>query len=118
MDDLRTEHSGARIEILKCKGHAKEADIDEGRATRRTKNGNDAADTFAVRGTIVAEARAPPSQTPYKLAISYYRFLLWLCTDWVTDTTPYDDWLETQQPLKKKRRWTGTPSCTKRHRIA
>ena len=72
---LRTKHQGARVDILKCKGHATELDVDCGRATIRTLNGNACADTFAVRGTIVAEARAPPSSTHYRAIIAFYRYL-------------------------------------------
>ncbi len=39
----------------KCKGHATEQDVDEGKATARTKKGNNHADVFACRGADIAE---------------------------------------------------------------
>ena len=39
------EQIGEGVEIVKCKGHATELDIAEGRATRFTKNGTGQTDT-------------------------------------------------------------------------
>ena len=82
------------MEILKCKGHATELDVDEGRATIRRLNGNACADKFPVRGTIVAEARAPPSNTDFKGITAFYRYLHSFCDEWVPDTTADEDWIQ------------------------
>ena len=54
---------GPGVHLQKCKGHATEKDVEEGRATRRTMLGNGHADTFACRGTDIAEDISPNSQS-------------------------------------------------------
>ena len=49
---------GEDIEMRKVKGHATNADIDAGRSTPWQKAGNDHADHFAGRGSLLAEEMA------------------------------------------------------------
>ena len=48
------------ISILKCKGHATEADVHAGRSTEFLRKGNDHADHFAGYGVGISDANAPP----------------------------------------------------------
>ena len=51
----------------------------------------------------MAEIRAPPSRTKYKLVTSYYRLMLTISGNWITYTTPYEDWLESEPVVSEPR---------------
>ena len=76
LDDI-----GPGIELVKCKGHATDLDIAEGRATVFTKVGNGHADLYAVTGRELAEDLSPTEvhRKAFKEATSFYRYLLWFC---------------------------------------
>ena len=75
------EDFGRGVEILKCKGHATQLDIAEGRATVFTKNGNDGADRYAVYGREWAEDLAPTDYARAEFAetVKFYPYLLFSC---------------------------------------
>ena len=102
---------GDGVQLIKVKGHATEADIDNGLSTNRQKRGNDSADTYAVRGTDAAEDIAPTKTKLYQRARSWYRYLLTVVGDLVQDTTPYDDW-NVSDPAPPKRLFHCT-RCTR-----
>ena len=76
------------IEICKCKGHATEADVLEGRSTPFLRKGNDHADHFAGRGVEVAEAMSPSGgdAEAYRRALRWYKWLAVLAAHWPDDT--------------------------------
>ena len=86
------EAMGPGVSLVKVKGHATEQDVDEGRSTNRHRRANGHADTFAVRGTDVAEDMAPTNAKLYDEARAWYGYLLTLSGDWKKDATPYEDW--------------------------
>ena len=63
------------IRLVKTKGHATKADVQEGRSTDFERTGNDNADHFAGRGVEVALHQSPNLQQiqDYQEAIQWYR---------------------------------------------
>jgi len=84
IDDIGTEG----IAILKCKGHATEADVQAGRSTPFLRTGNGHADHFAGRGVDVAEDQVPSedAKAAYREARAWYDWLKVLVANWPQDT--------------------------------
>ena len=82
------EDIGPGISIVKCKGHATEADVCAGRSTPLQGAGNDHADDFAGRGAEIAEEAAPTQamRESYREAQRWYRWLAVLADHWPDDT--------------------------------
>ena len=78
------------IRLVKTKGHATEADVQEGRSTDFERIGNDNADHFAGRGVEVAIHQSPNEQQlqDYKEATQWYRWLTLLVGQWPKDADP------------------------------
>ena len=78
------EDIGEGVLLRKCKGHATAADIESGRATQATKQGNDNADHFAGRGREVAECLCPSEaeHEAFREAKQWYAWLAVLCLHW------------------------------------
>ena len=79
---------GCGIVISKCKGHATEVDVQQGRSTEFLRRGNDNADHFAGYGAGIEEHQAPNEAdiVEYKLACRWYHWLAKLTEHWPADT--------------------------------
>jgi hypothetical protein len=86
VDDLGAEDEG--VLIRKVKGHATAADVEAGRSTVWHKAGNDHADHFAGRGSVLAEELSSTLQDRevFKQAKAWYRWLATLVANWPADT--------------------------------
>ena len=102
----RMEDIGSGITILKCKGHATEADVTAGRATALTRAGNANADFFAGCGVTMAEHAAPAerSRLAYREATRWYRWLGVLAGNLPQDTTKRAQSLGDGEAAKQERR--------------
>ena len=85
LDDI-----GPGISILKCKGHATEADVQAGRCTAFERTGNGHADHYAGSGVDVAEHQRPNEELVqgYKEAKRWYTWLATLAHELPADTQP------------------------------
>ena len=86
VEDLGGE--GGAIQIEKVKGHATEADVHAGRSTVWHKAGNDHADHFAGRGSMLAEELSSTlhDKETFKQARAWYKWLTILVANWPADT--------------------------------
>ena len=82
------EDVGPGVVMMKCKGHATEADVSSGRATNFEKVANDNADHYAGAGATIAEQQRPNDGliTGYKDARRWYHWLATLAADLPRDT--------------------------------
>ena len=92
------------ISILKTKGHATYADIQEGNASWLGKIGNDHADHFAKMGAQLAEelSSTQGDRLAFRQAKAWYAWLATLVSHWPSDTT--------KRGVKRKR----SPQCRRR----
>ena len=79
-----------QLDLVKTKGHATAADVQQGRVTDFERTGNDNADHFAGAGVEVAARQVPNACAikEYQEASAWYRWLARLCTQWPKDTDP------------------------------
>ena len=85
LDDL----GGEGIDVRKVKGHANDADIESGASTPWQRNGNQHADFFAGRGSLLAEELSPTRADAdlCKRASAWYSWLSHMVAHWPNDTT-------------------------------
>ena len=86
------EDIGEGVLLRKCKGHATGADIERGRATEFTKQGNDSADNFAGRECEIAEcsSASDAEREAFQETKRWYAWLAVLCSHRPKDVQAVD----------------------------
>ena len=82
------EDIGPGVEVIKCKGHATDKDVETGRCSKFDKDANDHADYYAGAGVDIAIDHAPNDELvkQYKEARRWYLWLAALAAELPADT--------------------------------